>query len=254
MPLNVPPAVNYPSPLNAVPSRWGKDPIEGPKQIPVEIDWGSMGGNSKTINFNLQNNSTLAFSQIVAISVDNSACGADIEFIFPDTLETTQIPAYSPKVVFPVFSNMTQFYLSAPTAQSEDITRFSILNAMPPPIAVPTSQEQEAIGVTGGIDVTTAGPFQIVPASISGTLEGCFVSAWIDANASGGHLEVHFLDGASSYLATGTLGCQGSGTANGILFDNPNMRVRFNNGISISWAKTNLTSGLMMPNLYYRTP
>ncbi len=148
MPISIPPAIKYPNPLASLPDYWQQDrpPVEGPRQIPVEILWGTMGGSGsqKCIAFNGYGGgqgSANAFSRINALSVDNSACGCDVQFIFTDTSQTITIPAYSPYIVIPVFTNRVDFYvLTKGTVLSDDQTRFSVHNTLPPPIAVPTTQ------------------------------------------------------------------------------------------------------------------
>src|ERR1700761_8517018 len=94
-------AVNYQSPLVAVPDINQQQPREGMKLISCEIDWGSTDKGSGAVFFNLQNNATLEVSQICGLVVDNSNCGADLEFVFPDTSTTIGIPAYAPYTVVP---------------------------------------------------------------------------------------------------------------------------------------------------------
>lgn len=254
MGIIIPVATNYQSPLTAVPTRWqNESPPEGPSMIPCEIDWGSMGGTAKCVYINVQNNTYANFSQIVALSVDNSNCGADVEFVFPDTAETITIPAYSPKVVVPVFTNQVQFYVSAPNAASEDITRFSIHNVLPPPIALPTTQEQNA-AVFNNItaQVTAPGTLQLVPASISGTLETLF--ATVNAGATAGILIFTLQDGNSTVIAGGQTTAL-SGGSSVIVLDLQQIRVRFQSGIKFVSSSATLSSGSACSiNLYYRTP
>lgn len=253
MALSVPPSKNYQSPLIAVPTKWDQTPVEGSKLIPCEVDWGVMGGPSNCIAFNLQNNATLNFSQIVALSIDNSACGSDIEFIFPDTTETLSIPAYTPKTIVPVFTNQTQFWLSSPNAQSEDVTRFSILNSMPPPIAVPTTQEQN-VSVYNNVLIFTTGSQQLVASSIDGTLENAFLS-YAGNSGSAGEATWEIIDGNNNVIAGGTI-LQGAGLVMSPIFNVNDVRIRFQNGLSLTWTTTGSlsSSSAIGVNLYYRTP
>ena len=256
MTLSVPPAVNYQSPLIAVPTRWDQAPIEGSKIIPCEVDWGTMGGTNHCVSFNLQNNATLNFSQIVALSIDNSLCGSDIEFIFPDTTETLFIPAYAPKTIVPVFTNQTQFWLSCSNAQSEDITRFSILNSMPPPVAIPTTQEQNAALQS---DVTTASSgspssTQIIPIGVNGTIENIFITYNIYANATGGSVSWALVDGNGKTVCKGYNFGNLNNWASGISFSLSDMRIRFQNGLSFNWSSQSVAAGASDINVFYRTP
>jgi hypothetical protein len=250
MPLAIPPAVNYPSPLIALPTKWENTPPEGPMIVPCEIDWGIMGGSNNNVSINMQNNAVLNFSQIVALSVDNSNCGADVQFVFPDTTETMTVPAYTPKLIIPVFTNQTQFFVYAPLAQSEDITRFSIHNTLPPPIAVPVTAEQNIAGVAG-VNIS-AGTTQIVPANISGTLETMIVFVSMTTSAI---INFNIQDGNGAVIATAQLPGPLSGNAYVEPIDLQNVRVRFQNGIKlVITTPTGSTDGSVMVNLYYRTP
>jgi len=253
MTLSVPPSINYQSPLTAVPTKWDRTPSEGSKLIPCEVDWGTMGGPSNCVSFNLQNNATLNFSQIVALSIDNSACGSDIEFIFPDTTETLSIPAYSPKTIVPVFTNQTQFWLSCPNAESEDITRFSILNSLPPPIAVPTTQEQ-SVASSGSININTgSGNSTLIASTISGTIESIQVEAQIYSSPGVGYVIWILEDGNSNIIARGNEVVNG-GQLCFAPFMLSDLRVRFQNGVKFVWTATPPGSAQYNINLYYRTP
>lgn len=249
MTLSVPPAVNYQSPLIAVPTRWDQSPPEGSKIIPCEVDWGAMGGSFNCVSFNLQNNATLNFSQIVALSIDNSACGSDIKFIFPDTSETLAIPAYAPKTIVPVFTNQTQFWLSCPFAQSEDITRFSILNSMTPPIAVPTTQEQ-TVAVISDIAAATTN-VQLVPTTVNGTLENASIS--FSDGGTLGSCSWKLQDGNANALAGGTVGTVSGAAITALVYAVTELRVRFQGGIVLVMIDGGAT-GVFDFNLYYRTP
>lgn len=255
MSLLLPPSKNYQSPLNAVPIFYGRMPREGAKMIPVEIDWATMGGTGKCVSFNLQNNAYLEFSQIVAVSVDNSQCGADIQFIFPDTSETLTIPAYSPKTIIEVFTNQTQFYVSAPNSAVEDITRFSIHNSLPPPISVPVTLEQNAAAISG-INIAVTGSSQIVPTTINGTIESLQVAMQSTANnATVSRIDWLIIDGAGTAIAAGVLTNGPGANQSQIVYNGGGLQVRFQTGIVFSWSSNaNTSSGVAYVNLYYRTP
>jgi hypothetical protein len=255
MSLLVPSAVNYPSPLNYV--RWAmKDPApEGNAYISCEVDWATMGGANKAVAFNLQQNATQGFSQIVALVVDNSNCGADVQFVFTDSGDTLTVPAYSPKVICPVFTASRTFYLVSQLDSQEvltsDVTRFLVCNFMPPPIAVPTSLEQ-SIAAVGGIDMATASTV-LVPATISGTLEGLVLTLGVNASNSGnGTWQV--VDGNAIVLAEGSIAVSSGAKVNLTLFNNNNMRVRFANGLFVTCTETAVLGAIIAANAYYRTP
>jgi hypothetical protein len=222
MSLVLPPAVNYPNPLISVQSRWANAPVEGNRMIQCEVDWGSMGGSGaiKNVAVQLSNNAEINFRQICALAVDNSQCGADVEFQFPDTGETLTIPAYSPKVICPVFTNATSFNVAcgfdSELVESGDFTTFSIHNSVPPPIAVPTSQEQDtsAVAAIAGAASTTA----IIAAGINGTLNVVYVNY---ASPFGG------------LPAAGQMGGGISSAWNVILANLSNVAFRFTNGVNL---------------------
>ena len=254
--FTVPNAVNYSSPLNAVPLDWTSSPVEGPKGIQCSIAWGTQGGPNNAVYVNCQNNATLNFSKIRALIIDNSRCGADVEFIFPDTETTVSVPAYTPYAIIPIFTNQTQFYSSCPNAQSEDITNFTILNTAPPPVAVPTTQEQNFYSI-GNLNVASAsGSLQVVSTDISGTLEGISISGWGQA-ASGVGAATQFTikDGDGNSLWEGLMYVAGNGFNNIVLTNLTDIRLRFQKGLEVSWVTSGGPPSMTMAvNLYYRTP
>lgn len=252
MPISIPPSVNYQSPLNAIPSRVLSAPKEGNHQIPCEILWGTMGGANKCVAFNIQNNATLEISQIAAIKVDNSACGASIQFIFPDTMETITVPAYMPDAIVPVFSNGLQFYVQAVAPINTDVTRFQLLNFLPPPVVVPTTEEQQTL-VVGNISAAAAGVLQILPTNVSGTIQGVQVSFGVASPAGDSNAIITIQDGNAKLIARVPVFVK-SGVPANIAFPFMDIDVRFQSGLQA------IISGLLIPageynvNLFYRLP
>ena len=255
MALQVPAAKNYASPLVAVPVRWTLPPREGPKMIVCEIDWGTMGGPNNCVAVNLQNNAALEFSQIVALSVDNSQCGADVQFVFPDTAETLTVPAYNGKVIVPVFTNQVQFFVAAgidsQVVEPADVTTFSIHNSVPPPIAVPPSAEQNIANVNA-VDMGTAST-QLIPAGVNGTLTGAQLSLAMNATNSGSGTW-SLQDGTGKVIAQGGVQVSSGNKYNLTLISQPNMNVRFTNGVKLVCTQTAVLGGTISGNLYYRIP
>lgn len=255
MPYQVPPAVNYPTPLVAIPSLVNRTPPDGERMVPVEIDWGTMGGADHCVAINLQNNATSNFSQIVALSIDNSDCGADIRFVFPDSGETTTIPAYSPKVIIEVFTSMTQFFVVAgfnsEAVLNGDQTRFSILNFMPPPIAVPVTQEQAIAAV--GTNATVAST-QVVPATEDGTLEQAYMT-FTSFSATAGNADWSLKDGTGKVLGIGRVANEGDQKTQLVIFQLVGVALRFSGGITLEIDNHGLDSDTQWnTNLYYRKP
>lgn len=255
MGLIIPPSVNYRGTLVAVPSRVLDTPIDGNRQVSCEIDWDpALVGAGKSVVMNLNQNATLAFSQIVALKVDNSQCNADVTFIFPDTGDTITIPAESPYALVPVFTNNKYFYVSSPGSLIEDITRFQVLNFLPPPVTVPTSNEQNAVSNQILNMVNTAAQ-EITSGEPNGTLESLVIQATIASAAAVFSTEIQILDSRSQYCATAIISGPIGYTFNGAVLSVPNINFRFIGGLFMKIAGT-FPGGVasVQPNLFYRTP
>lgn len=252
MSVNLPPAVNYPSPLTAIPSILLDEPREGKKSIPVEIDWGSMGGTQQCVNFNLQNNATLEFSQICAISVDNSQCGMNVVFVWPDTSETTTIPAYAPKVIIPVFTRQTQFFVVGSGKElTNDVTTFSILNYCPPPGNVPFTVEQLAIS-SNNISATGAGTVNLLPSDVNGTVEAITITRHSPISTTGTQTW-SIQDGDGTILFAGQFNAITGVAWNAVLLSLSAIHLRFSKGLTFSQSGTNV-GGAYCINVIYRKP
>lgn len=255
MSLIIPPAKNYKNPTVALVARYQNPPREGNRMVPMEILWGDYSPNY-CVAVNLQNNATLEFSQVVALSVDNSDCGADVRFVFPDTGETTTIPAYSPKTIIEVFTNQVQFNIVAgfdnEIVLSGDTTRFSIHNSLPPPIAVPTTQEQNTISANNlPADGSTTNT--ILASTVNGTLEGLQVFRCSPFANLGTQMFV-IQDGTGKVIAKGQFDTNNaSNWFDGILIDLNPMSVRFSGGLTQHQSGTNVGGSYVITALY-RTP
>lgn len=261
MSIIIPQAVNYPDTGQLIQKNLAfalrPEPPEGPRLIQAAINWGTMGGAAKCVVFNMQAAANASFSQIVAIKVDNSDCGSDVEFIWTDTQEVLTIPAYSPAVICPVFTNTVQFYVHAkgPVVLDEDATRFMVFNVMPPPVAVPTSQEQQiASGNTLGFD--GVGTDTIISAAESGTLE----SMKILLTSLGATADCHYLgqivDGSVPPRVLGNYQVDlASGQAfTGFILDLGPCSLRFKSGVFLVQTLTvgAGNQGFLSPNFLYR--
>jgi len=261
MPIVVPgAAVNYPSPLVAVGSYFGREPQEGRYTIPAEIDWGTMGGDDHIVAFNLQTSAnTQAISQICALHVDNSACGSDVQFVFTDTQETVTIPAYEPYVLVPIFTKSLQFFVISgidnEEVESGDVTRFSMLNFVPPPVVIPASSEQNA-AVENLIDAATVGSVQLVPATTSGTLEAmCIFMQFFAASGIGTYATWHIEDGTGKVIVGGRDGAVDNMQQNVAIVNMTGLAVRFQGGLKFVIDDSTVTAGsTYSANVYYRTP
>ena len=255
MAIRVPPSVNYQNPMNSVPAIWGGTPPEGARLIPLEIDWGQQGGPNNCVNINLYGGAAATISQIVAISIDNSDCGADVEFIFTDTAQTYTVAAYQPIATFPVFTNGTQVFVSSPGAGPHDTTRFALCNTMPPPVSLPLSAEQE-VGVFNDIDVAT-GLTNLVDPVIVGTVEAITVSFQFVATACNVQWSIEDGETSPKVLAGGRAAASpiANDNAFALSYNLSGLRLKFAGGINFSMNITGSgTNAKASVNIYYRTP
>jgi hypothetical protein len=266
MGLSIPVAVNYQSPLVSFPLKAYRgfantkecSAPEGPRTIPVEIDWINMGGSLNCVHFNVQDGvsgSANSFSQIAGLKIDNSLCGADVVFYFPDTSETLTIPAYSPDVIVPAFTNALEFWVQAVGDEPIDVTRFQILNFIPPPIAVPTSQEQN-VSAAANIAITGAGSTQIIPATVSGTIEAVSLLGTIVTAGAAGEDSFQLIDGTTKVLGWGAIAASNAQSLTQLLLNLSNTSIRFSGGVSIAQfgAWTPSASSFLTYNILYRKP
>lgn len=226
---------------------WNRAPAEGDRFVNAEIDWGTYGSGVSCVQFQLSGNSPVAFSQIVAMSVDNRRCGSDVEFIYPDSGFVLAVPGFN-QGVYPVFSNALMFYASSPTAALGDITIVQILNSMPPPVAIQPAGVQQNNGVFGL--ALTNGVNVIVPPPVNGTLEGFALTALFLAGATG-TAAVSIQDGNGVQLWQSVLEAIPSTqlpiTVSGL-------RLRFQNGLRLVITGSTITNGSINVNLYYSVP
>jgi len=244
MPLLIPPAANYPSPLVAIPSTMQDEPREGRKQIPIEIGWGMTAAilANKCVDVNFQANTSLEISQISSLKVDNSNCAADVVFIFPDTSETVTVPAGAPYVLVPVFSNSKQFFVSSPSSRATDTTRIQAINYLTHPADIPQSQMAQVANSGGNIVSGGTTVIQLIPATISGTLESLQMSmSTATALAAAQQFICSALDGTGVLgFSPGVLVDQWNigfpvGFAGPLteIFDFPDLNWRFTNGLKV---------------------
>lgn len=254
MALIVPPASNYPSPLVALPSFVQDEPVEGRRQVTCDVPW-SMSDVNRCIAFDLGK-----LSQLSTLKVDNSACGADVKFVFPDGDDIT-IPARSPLVVVPVFSNSTQFWLLSPFAEVSDVTRFIGLNYEEPPTQTAKASNQVFIGSITDTWLNGTVVTQFVPATENGTLLNLLIVASFNTGFptdSEGQFTVS--DGAGNVLIPAWKMFSGpssvSTNAVGERFRGLNLNVRFQLGLIVTFSVVTVWSGVVNMNALctYRKP
>jgi hypothetical protein len=247
VPLSIPAFAQYQSPIIPLRGLWNSPPREGDKFINCEIDWGSIGGSPaySTVQFAFSGNSPVALSQIAALYVDNSRCGVDCVFIFPDSGFQITMPAHTQGLV-PVLSNALTFYASAPGATANDTTVFQVCNSMPPPIPLTQSSQQTNASVTG-ISLAVNASTPIVPAPKSGTISAYAFS--IDM-MSAGTVQVSLQDGFGAYFWSEIYNVAAAQT---VAVSQSGLALRFRNGLNFVVAGTTLT-GNAVANVYYFSP
>lgn len=227
---------------------WNTAPAEGDKFISCEVDWGQTVPLGQAVQCALSGNSPVNFSQIVAMTVDNTRCGSDVQFVFTDSGFVLQVPAYN-QGVYPVFTNALMFYVIATNAAGDDVTSFNIHNSMPPPVQISNTQEVNQASVTG-IDINNAGTFPVIPASVAGgTITGfnIMIESAIDGTAT-----LILKDGNGTILwelaATLTVGQSTPITVTGL-------RLRFFNGVQFQvLTPTGSGAAVANINIYYGVP
>ena len=248
MPITIPAFNQYQAPIVPLRGLWNNPPVEGDKFVTAEIDW-LVTTTQQAVQFSISANSPVAFSQIVALAVDNSRSGADITFVFSDSGFELVVPAHE-QVIAPVFTNALMFYVIASAAIAGDITAFQVLNSMPPPVALaPASTQNHAnIGAVNLVNGTTP----VVAAGINGTLNTISITAAITEGASAGNAIVQLFDGLGRELWLGLI----NAPANGVVdptFPLTGLNIRFVNGVNLVVSSSTLT-GTLVANLYYSQP
>lgn len=248
--ITLPAFDQYQEPLIPLRGLWNRTPPEGDRLINISVAW-LVTTKSTAVQFALGGNSPLAISQIIAVSVDNSRCGADVDFIFPDTGFILTIPAHS-QLVAPVFTNSLMFYVSAPGAAAGDLTVAQVLNSQPPPVAIPASalQTTNAVSNVNMAPASTIAP--VIAANLSGTLNGFNIV--VTQTAAGGSGQIALIDGATptaNILWVANL----SLVAGTYQYSQTGMNARFYKGLSFFVGPgAAFTAGQATINLYYKSP
>lgn len=258
MPIIVPPFVQYQAPLPPLRGLWHSKPPEGDRFVTAEIEWGITTPPANAVQFSLSGNSPLAITQICAFNVDNTHCGADVQFLFPDSGSRLVIPAYN-QGLYPVFTNALMFYVFSPSASTGDLTIFSALNSIPPPVQVEPSAEQLFSSFSGLLlgENTLPPGMVVIPAPINGTLQSFSITTNALSPSDGGNGG----DGATFALADGLghiiwLGRITPATTTPIIVSG--LHVRFYDGLYIqnenAQPPASGVNGLAIVNVYYSVP
>lgn len=253
MPFTIPPFQQFQSPMVPLRGLWNRRPPEGDRFVSAEIDWLTPGINN-CVQFQLSGNSPVPLSQIAALYVDNARCGSDVTFMFGDSGFLLVVPAYA-EGLYPVLTNALMFYCSAPQAVPSDVTVVQILNSIPPPVPVQLGQQQQATSL-GGIVIISNNTTQIVPATVSGTLNTLSVSISAISGAGGtGSFTIVLIDGTGKVLWVHNFAMPANSTGATETIPVTGLKVRFTNGISAQITQSaNLIGGGAVVNLYYSVP
>jgi hypothetical protein len=245
LPLTIPPFNQYQSPIVPLRGLWNAPPAEGDKFITAEIDW-LVTTTTQAVQFAVSANSPVAFSQIVALAVDNSRSGADVDFVFSDSGFILTVPAHN-QGVFPVFTNGLMFYVIGSAAVAGDVTTFQVLNSMPPPIPIEPSADQNHAGI-GGLSLAN-GTTILIPPPITGTLNTLSVALEV---GGGGTCNMSLVDGSGRTVWIANPIAEAAVPT--LYFPLTGLNVRFVNGLSMVVANSTFAPGNAVINLYYSTP
>jgi hypothetical protein len=249
LPLTIPPFVQYQSPIVPLRGLWNTSPKEGDMMISAEIDWlVSPPGNA--VQFSLSGNSPVAISQIVALGVDNSRSGADVQFVFSDSGSQLVVPAHN-QLVAPVFTNGLMFYAIAGAAVLGDVTAFLVFNSMPPPVPIAPSIAQNHAAITG-VPLSN-GTTPVIPPPTTGTLNTISMIISPTGGASPGVIVVSLVDGTGRAVWSSAIELP-AGETQTIPIDVSGLSLRFVNGLNLVLSGASNISGWMFGNLYFSTP
>ena len=246
MSIIVPPYVAYQAPLVPLRGLWSKPPPEGDRYVNGEIDWGVTTTGQLAVAVSLSGNSPVAISQIIALAVDNSRSGAPVSFVFSDSGFALNVPARN-QGIYPVFTNALNFYVVSASSHLGDVTSFTVLNSMPPPLSIAPVELQDK-ALASGVNLAINGSTIILPATITGTLEAFDFDAVVTAPAAG-TCTVTLQDGQGTRLWQRTIvaAAQVSSSQSGLA-------LRFVNGLVLVVAGTTATTGTLNLNIYYAVP
>lgn len=255
MPIVIPPFVQYQGPLVPLRGLWRTAPPEGEKFVTCEIDWGATTSGSNCVQIQLTSNSVVPLSQIAALNVDNSQCGSDVQFLFPDSGAMLVVAAYC-QGLFPVFTNALQFYVTAPTVStgpgSADRTIFQVLNSIPPPVAIiPSSQALSNVVQNVSLGSNSTTPLLTPP--LDGTLTGFQILATGIGQGTPATASITLEDGTGHILWAGFITFEPNMAAS-VPITITGIRQRFNDGLYLVIAQSNAPTATAAVNIYYTVP
>jgi hypothetical protein len=260
MTINIPAFVQSQLPVVPLKGNWNrkpKNPDGSPQDdmfVSQEIDWLAQGATAgKAIQFSMSGNSPVTLGQIAALVVDNSRCGSDVQFYFPDTGFELTVDARA-QGIFPVMTNALVFFAIGNNATNTDITIMQVCNTVPPPVAQFPASAQQVVGTASILIGTGAASTALVAAGINGTLQS-FSQTLTFQNAAVGGVTIALQDGTGAILWQGTYTCPAGGIVNIPITSPPGLNVRFRNGLNaVTVASSAGNSGSWFPNVYVSIP
>jgi hypothetical protein len=256
MPLTIPQFSQYQGVLVPLRGLWNAKPPEGDRFLSAEIDWSTVFGGFlpliTCVQFAIGGNSPVALSQIAALFVDNSRCGADVQFIFPDSGFSLTVAAHN-QVMMPVLTNALMFYVNAPNAAGNDVTILQVLNSNPPPIPLVAALAQNHASAVQ-ISASSLGGTTVAPTSVSGTLNTLSISLDAVVTGASGVIGLTLNDG-NGQLLWETYMTIPTTVGTNYPINVPGLNVRFQKGIVINVGPTTLNAGSYFSiNAYYTSP
>ena len=223
--------------------------------VPIALDWGDSSVVNNALYVDLRAMGPALFSAVRALWVDNSQSGADVQFIFPDTQTSLDVPA-GKGGLYPVISNSKDFYAVASNPLSTDRTFVAVLNCIPPVVDVsrPTFS-QSAIGAA--LPLTAPSSTALINASC--TLIGASI-ALEGAQAGAGlgvvGISLQTVTGASNLLTCGVRLENGQIVGPSLLYNQNELNLRANGGVNVvvTTAGVAFADGKIDVNLIFRTP
>jgi hypothetical protein len=160
-----------------------------------------------------------------------------------------------PYAVVPVFTNVQQFYVRALGLVDTDITRFVILNSMPPPVVVPTALEQQ-IANTANVASDGATAVQLVPLGVNGTLQHLEIFVACGGAVAQFHRTLFLKDGsvAPVTVAQSQVDVAKDATMDVLAISYQNVNIPFTNGLHFTQGGDAGAEGYISLNALYRTP
>lgn len=252
MPITLPPFAQYQGQLVPLRGLWNKAPKDGDRFVNIELDWVSATANKSSVYVNLASSSAVPLSQIVALYVDNSRCGSDVDFLFPDSAFQITMPGNA-QALFPVLTNSLGFYATATSPAAGDMTIVQICNSMPPPIPLLQARSQNADATVGGVSVATNSTTVIVAAGVNGSLNAFSIGGGVTAGGSGGSVTLALQDGTGRKLWQSTFSVP-TNLRDTLQAALSGLDQRFVNGLSLVVSATSGLTGTIVCNVYYTTP